>query len=48
MPDPRDPNSEISLFPWRAPAERIPIAVRHVRSFLKAHCPATVTAHAAG
>lgn len=42
------PNAEISLFPWRTPEERIPIAVRHVRSFLKAHCPATVAAaHAA-
>jgi len=33
------PRSEISLYPWKDPKERIPIAVRHVRSFLKAHRP---------
>ena len=33
------PNSEISLFPWKDPKERIPVAIRHIRSFLKAHCP---------
>jgi hypothetical protein len=26
---------------WKEPKERIPIAVRQVRSFLKAHRPAT-------
>jgi len=31
------PNSELSLFPWKDPKERVPLAVRHVRSFLKAH-----------
>jgi pimeloyl-ACP methyl ester carboxylesterase len=31
------PNSELSLFPWKEPKERVPLAVRHVRSFLKAH-----------
>jgi len=35
------PKSEVSLFPWKDPKERIPIAVRQVRSFLRAHCPAT-------
>jgi pimeloyl-ACP methyl ester carboxylesterase len=34
------PNSEVSLFPWKDPKERIPLAVRHVHSFLKAHRPA--------
>lgn len=31
------PNSEVSLFPWKQPPERIPVAVRHIRSFLRAH-----------
>ncbi len=34
------PRSEISLYPWKDPKERIPVAVRHVRTFLKAHRPA--------
>jgi pimeloyl-ACP methyl ester carboxylesterase len=34
------PNSEVSIFPWKEPADRIPIAVRQVRSFLHAHVPA--------
>ena len=34
------PKSEVSIFPWKEPKERIPIAVRQVRSFLKAHRPA--------
>ena len=28
------------LFPWKEPKERIPIAVRQIRSFLRAHQPA--------
>ena len=35
------PNAQVSLYPWKEPAERIPLAVRHVRSFLAAHRPAT-------
>lgn len=35
MPAPR---SEVSLFPWKDPKESIPIAVRQIRSFLRAHC----------
>lgn len=31
------PKSEVSLFPWKEPKERIPIVVRQVRSFLRAH-----------
>jgi pimeloyl-ACP methyl ester carboxylesterase len=31
------PNSEVSLFPWKEPKDRIPLAVRQIRSFLKAH-----------
>lgn len=34
------PNAEVSMYPWKDPKERIPIAVRQVRSFLKAHRPA--------
>ena len=34
------PQSEVSLFPWKEPPERIPLAVRQVRSFLRAHRPA--------
>jgi pimeloyl-ACP methyl ester carboxylesterase len=34
------PKSEVSLFPWKEPKERIPIAVRQIRSFLRAHRPA--------
>ena len=35
------PKSEVSLFPWKEPKDRIPVAVRQVRSFLRAHRPAT-------
>ena len=34
------PNAEVSMFPWKEPKERIPIAVRQMRSFLRAHRPA--------
>jgi pimeloyl-ACP methyl ester carboxylesterase len=33
------PKSEVSLYPWKEPKERIPLAVRHIRSFLRAHSP---------
>ena len=35
------PNAEVSLFPWKEPKERVPLAVRQIRSFLRAHRPAT-------
>jgi pimeloyl-ACP methyl ester carboxylesterase len=35
------PNAQVSLYPWKEPKERIPLAVRHVRSFLRAHRPET-------
>ena len=35
------PKSEVSIFPWKEPKERIPLAVRHIRSFLRAHRPVT-------
>jgi pimeloyl-ACP methyl ester carboxylesterase len=31
------PKSEVSLFPWKEPPDRIPLAVRQIRSFLRAH-----------
>jgi len=34
------PKSEVSLYPWKQPPERIPIAVRQIKSFLRAHRPA--------
>jgi pimeloyl-ACP methyl ester carboxylesterase len=33
------PNAQVSLYPWREPVERIPLALRHVRMFLAAHRP---------
>jgi pimeloyl-ACP methyl ester carboxylesterase len=33
------PNAELSMFPWKEPKERIPLAVRQIRSFLRAHRP---------
>jgi pimeloyl-ACP methyl ester carboxylesterase len=33
------PKSEMAMFPWKEPVERIPLAVRQVRSFLRAHRP---------
>jgi pimeloyl-ACP methyl ester carboxylesterase len=35
------PKAEVSLFPWKEPRERIPLAVRQIRSFLRAHRPAS-------
>ncbi len=36
------PKAEVSMFPWKEPKERIPLAVRQIRSFLRAHQPASV------
>ena len=33
------PQAEVSIFPWKEPKERIPLAVRQIRSFLRAHRP---------
>ena len=35
------PKSEVSLYPWKDTKEKIPLAVRQVRTFLRAHRPAT-------
>ncbi len=31
------PNAQVSLYPWKEPKERIPLAVRHIRTFLRAN-----------
>ena len=35
------PKAEVSLYPWKEPKDLIPLAVRHVRTFLQAHRGAT-------
>ena len=34
------PKAEVSMYPWKEPKERIPLAVRQIRSFMRAHRPA--------
>jgi hypothetical protein len=34
-----EPQAQVSLYPWKEPKDRIPLAVRHVRTFLRAHAP---------
>jgi len=29
----------VSMFPWKEPPDRVPLAVRQIRSFLRAHRP---------
>ena len=36
------PKGEVSMFPWKEPKKRIPLAVRQIRSFLRAHRLAAV------
>ena len=33
------PKAQVSIYPWKEPPTRIPLAVRHIRSFLKANRP---------
>jgi hypothetical protein len=33
--------SEVSLYPWKDTKDKIPLAVRQVRTFLRAHRPVT-------
>jgi hypothetical protein len=35
------PQAEVNLYPWKEPKDRIPLAVRHIGTFLRAHQPAT-------
>jgi hypothetical protein len=37
------PNAQVSLYPWKDTPDKIPLAVRHIRAFLKAYRPATAT-----
>ncbi|HVZ10729.1 alpha/beta fold hydrolase [Rhodopila sp.] len=33
------PNAQVSLYPWKDPPDLVPLAVRHIRTFLKANRP---------
>jgi len=33
------PNSQVSLYPWKDPPDLIPLALRHVRAFLRGNWP---------
>jgi len=35
------PNDQVSLYQWKATKDKIPLAVRHIRTFLRAHQPVT-------
>ena len=36
------PHAQVSLYPWKDTKDKIPLAVRHIRTFLRAHQPVTV------
>jgi pimeloyl-ACP methyl ester carboxylesterase len=36
------PNAQVSLYPWKDTPDKIPLAVRHIRTFLRAHRPVIV------
>ena len=38
------PNSQVTLYPWKLSPETVPLAVRHIRMFLRANEPAAVAA----
>jgi hypothetical protein len=33
------PNAQVSLYPWKDTPDKIPLAVRHIRTFLRASQP---------
>ena len=33
------PNAQMTFFPWKEPKNRVPLAVRHLRTFLSANTP---------
>jgi hypothetical protein len=33
------PNAQVSLYPWKDTKDKIPLAVRHIRTFLRAYRP---------
>ncbi len=35
------PQAQVTMYPWKEPKDLIPLAVRHVRDFLRAHQPVT-------
>ena len=35
------PNAQVSLYPWKDTPDKIPLAVRHIRTFLRAYRPVT-------
>jgi hypothetical protein len=35
------PNAQVNLYPWKDTPDKIPLAVRHIRTFLRAHQPVT-------
>jgi pimeloyl-ACP methyl ester carboxylesterase len=37
------PNAQVSLYPWKDPEERIPLVLRHIRTFLRAYESAAAT-----
>ena len=37
------PNAQVSLYLWKDTPDKIPLAVRHIRTFLRAHQPVTIT-----
>jgi pimeloyl-ACP methyl ester carboxylesterase len=38
------PNAQVSLYPWKDTTDKIPLAVRHIRTFLRAYQPARAAA----
>jgi pimeloyl-ACP methyl ester carboxylesterase len=38
------PNAQVSLYPWKDTPDKIPLAVRHIRTFLRANQPAAAAA----
>jgi pimeloyl-ACP methyl ester carboxylesterase len=38
------PNAQVSLYPWKDTPEKIPLAVRHIRTFLRANKPTAAAA----
>jgi pimeloyl-ACP methyl ester carboxylesterase len=38
------PNSQVSLYPWKDTPDKIPLAVRHIGTFLRANRPRTAAA----
>ncbi|HEV2097550.1 MAG TPA: alpha/beta hydrolase [Stellaceae bacterium] len=37
------PNAQVSLYPWKDAPDKIPLAVRHIRTFLRANNPSTAS-----